>query len=554
MKTARRLFQLLIALNFLSPVGALAQVNNPILPGFYPDPSICRVAGDYYLVNSSFSFFPGVPIFHSTDLIHWKQIGHVLDRPSQLNLTNQRISGGIYAPAIRYHQGTFYMVTTFVDGGGNFYVTAKDPAGPWSDPLWLPEIDGIDPSFFFDENGKTYIVNNGPPPDNQPLYNGHRAIWLQEFDLKAQKLTGERKIVINGGTDLSRKPIWIEGPHLFQKNGFYYLMAAEGGTAEDHSEVIFKSKSIWGPYESFEANPILTQRDLPADRSNPVTCTGHADLVQTRQGDWVAVFLGCQPYSGNYFNTGRQTFFQTVDWNGEWPIILEKGIAVPNQVKSPIPSNSDAPTFAAYSADWRDDFDQPELKLEWNFIRTPNEQWYQLKNGSLLIEAGNVGIDHRGNPSFIGRRQQHAFAEMTISISLEKGKEMEAGLVAFQNEKNYYSVVLKHSQGKYILYLSSAAEELESIQLDELMKGNLCLRIQALGDTYKCEYSSDNKAWKQLGKNLDGKYLSTRVAGGFVGVYLGLYARASTPATATFEWATYKALEELRHNHHYFLP
>jgi alpha-N-arabinofuranosidase len=326
------------------------KVKNPILPGFYPDPSICRVGEDYYLVNSSFSYFPGVPIFHSTDLISWVQIGHILDRPSQLNLSEQGISQGIYAPAIRNNKGTFYMITTLIGGdGGNFFVTAENPAGPWSDPVWLKEIEGIDPSFFFDEDGKAYIINNGPPPENNPLYNGHRALWLQEFDLTAQKLTGERKIIVNAGTDISRKPIWIEGPHLFKNKGYYYLLAAEGGTGLDHSEVIFRSKSIWGPYEVYSGNPILSQRDLPADRISPVTCAGHADMVQTADGDWVAVFLACQPYSEDFFNTGRQTFFNKVDWSGEWPVILEKGLAIPETVNSPLKAAPGKITFAEYT-------------------------------------------------------------------------------------------------------------------------------------------------------------------------------------------------------------
>lgn len=208
-------------------IGASAQVENPILPGFYPDPSICRVGDDYYLVNSSFSFFPGVPIFHSTDLAHWKQLGHVLDRPSQLNLTDEWISAGIYAPSIRFNEGTFYMITTQMGGkGGNFFVTANDPAGPWSDPSWLPEIDGIDPSFFFDNDGKAYLINNGPVADGKPRYNGHRALWLQEVDLNTQMPVGKRVEILNGGIDPSTNPIWIEGPHLFNKNGYYYLLDA----------------------------------------------------------------------------------------------------------------------------------------------------------------------------------------------------------------------------------------------------------------------------------------------------------------------------------------
>ena len=543
MRKTKYILLIILFFGSLFPSGISAQIKNPILPGFYPDPSICRVGNDYYLVNSSFSFFPGVPVFHSTDLIHWQQIGHVLDRPSQLNLTNQRISGGIYAPAIRYHESTFYMVTTFVDGIGNFFVTAKNPAGPWSEPVLLPEIDGIDPSFFFDENGIAYIINNGPPPENKPLYNGHRAIWLQEFDLKSQKLTGERKIVINGGTDISKKPVWIEGPHIFQKNGTYYLMAAEGGTAENHSEVIFRSKSIWGPYEVFSGNPILTQRDLPADRANPITCSGHADLVQTAGGDWMAVFLACQPYSGNFYNTGRQTFFLPVDWSGEWPVILEKGKAIPAEVKSPIKTTTKDKTFSINSANWRDDFDKPQLAFEWNFIRTPVEKWYEIKNGNLIMNARSVGIADMANPSFIGRRQQFANTEMATSVRLEMGKDLEAGLVAFQNEKNFYKMVIQQSNGSGYLLLSSASLEILKTNLENFKPGSrIYLKMKILGKDFICEYSQDNKAWRQFGKALDATYLSTTVAGGFTGTYFGLYAYAASPAKAFFDMASCKLL------------
>lgn len=519
------------------------KIQNPILPGFYPDPSICRVGEDYYLVNSSFSYFPGVPVFHSKDLINWEQIGHILDRPSQLNLTNQAISQGIYAPTIRYNNGVFYMITTLVGGGGNFFVTTENPAGPWSDPNWLNEIDGIDPSFFFDEDGKAYIVNNGPPTDNISLYEGHRALWLQEFDLTSQKLTGERKIIVNAGTDISKKPIWIEGPHLFKRNGYYYLLAAEGGTESGHSEVIFRSRSVWGPYEGYSGNPILTQRDLPADRISPVTCAGHADMVQTSDGDWVSVFLACQPYSGEYFNTGRQTFFNLVDWSGEWPVILEKGLTIPETVNSPLKAVPEKITFTEYSSDWRDDFGEPSLKMEWNFIRTPLEKWYELSGNSLVINARQTRISEVGNPSFIGRRLQHANAEFTASVKLEESKEMEAGLVAFQNEKFFYKIVLLQSSGKHYLTISSAMDELINIELQEFNAGNeIFLKIISLGNEFKCEYSLDNVEWLPCGEILDGKILSTKIAGGFVGAYFGLFAYSDSSAKATFDWATYKKI------------
>jgi len=521
---------------------AVAQTENPILPGFYPDPSICRVDNDYYLVDSSFSFFPGIPIFHSTDLSHWKQIGHVLDRPSQLNLTDEWISAGLYAPSIRYHEGVFYMITTLMGGkGGNFYVTAKNPAGPWSEPNWLKEVDGIDPSFFFDLDGTAYLVNNGPVADGKPLYNGHRSLWLQKFDLAAKKPIGKRVEIVNGGTDISKKPIWIEGPHIFNHKGYYYLLCAEGGTGLDHSQVIFRSKNIFGPYEVFKDNPILTQRDMPADRIDPVTCTGHADFVQTPNGHGVAVFLGCQPYEGEFFNTGRQTFIQNVDWSGEWPIILEKGKAVPSQVVLPLKAEEGKVTFRDNSANWKDNFDGKELKFEWNFIRTPKEKWYELKDNSLKIQARPISISEVGNPSFIGRRLQFASSEFTASMKLEKGKEMEAGIVAFQNEKFYYKLTIQQIAGKSFLIVASATKEFEKIELKGYKPGRqVCLRMKALEADFACEYSLNNKTWTQIGSVLDGKHLSTKVSGGYVGAYFGLYAFAKTPAVASFDWATYQ--------------
>ena len=528
-----------------------AQIKNPILPGFYPDPSICRVDSDYYLVNSSFSFYPGVPVFHSRDLIHWEQIGHVLNRPSQLKIIDQRISGGIYAPALNYHNGVFYMITTFVDGGGNFFVTAEHPAGPWSDPVWLPETGGIDPSFFFDKNGKAYLVNNDDAPENKPLYNGHRTIRLQEFDLQTRKVIGEQKIIVNGGTDISKKPVWIEGPHLYQKDGYYFLMAAEGGTAEDHSEVIFRSKNIWGPYESFSGNPILTQRDLPADRSNPVTSTGHADLVQTQNGEWMAVFLACQPYSGNLYNTGRQTFITRVDWSGDWPVILEKGKVVPEEVISPLKSISGEKTFAESSESWLEDFTGPKLKMEWNFIRTPQSNWYRLFLKNLLLTARPVAITDKGNPSFIGRRLQHINAEMTTSVKLEKGKDMEAGLVAFQNEQHFYSFLLQEKENKYYLAFTPSSPDgatpvaVETQELAEYDPDKFVLmKMEVKAGELECQYCLNGIDWIPFGGKRSAEYLSTAKAGGFVGAYLGLYAYAKLPCTAFFDWVTYKKLND----------
>ncbi len=278
------LMKLRVALLVLLAVATVSAQNksefcNPILAGFYPDPSICGVGSDYYLVCSSFSYFPGIPIFQSKDLVNWKQIGHVMDRPEQLNVDSLGVSRGIFAPAIRYNKGVYYVTCTLVDKGGNFVVTSEKPEGPWSNPVWLPQINGIDPSLFFDDDGKAYIIYNSIPPDDKPLYDGHRTIRMCRFDAAALKIVGEEKIIVNGGVDITKKPVWIEAPHIFKVGGVYYLIAAEGGTAGWHSEVVFKSANVEGPYTPYEKNPILTQRTLDPKREFPVTSTGHADLV-----------------------------------------------------------------------------------------------------------------------------------------------------------------------------------------------------------------------------------------------------------------------------------
>jgi len=306
--------------------------RNPILSGYYPDPSVTRVGEDYYLVNSSFAHFPGIPVWHSKDLVNWTQIGNAIDRPGQLDFAGRGASEAVFAPAISWHDGIFYIVNTCVRCKGNFIITARNPAGPWSDPIWLP-FEGIDPSIYW-EGDRAYIVNNRAPAE-PPRYEGHRAIWIQEYDWRKGEMVGESTQLVNGGVDLRAKPVWIEGPHIFRKDGYYYLTAAEGGTSVNHSQVVFRSKELRGPYQPFAGNPILTQRDLPADRPDPITSAGHAQLVQTPKGDWWATFLAVRPYEGDYYNIGRETFLLPVTWRDGWPIILPHKTAIPYAAARP---------------------------------------------------------------------------------------------------------------------------------------------------------------------------------------------------------------------------
>ncbi|HSK13424.1 MAG TPA: glycoside hydrolase family 43 protein, partial [Phnomibacter sp.] len=294
--------------------------QNPILAGFYPDPSICKAGSKYYMTVSTFAYFPGLPVFESDDLVNWKQLGSALDRPEQLNLDGAGVSRGLFAPSITYYNGTFYIICTLVDKGGNFIITAKDPAGPWSNPVFLPEINGIDPSIYFENENEAYIVYNSDPPDRKTMYNGHRTIRINQFDPKTLKVISDNRIIVNGGTDFSKKPVWIEAPHIIKKNGLYYLICAEGGTGYNHTEVVFRARSLTDLFIPYENNPILTQKHLDRNRPFPITTTGHADLVEDDDGNWWGVFLGCRPYKGGHFNTGRETFMAPVVWKDGWPI------------------------------------------------------------------------------------------------------------------------------------------------------------------------------------------------------------------------------------------
>jgi len=511
---------------------------NPVLAGFYPDPSIERVGDDYYLVTSSFSYFPGVPIFHSRDLVNWTQIGHVLDRPGQLNLDSAGISRGIFAPVIRWHAGTFYMITTLIDRGGNFIVTATDPAGPWSDPIFLPEVDGIDPSLFFDEDGRAYVVNNGPPLGT-PLYEGHRAIWMQEFDVATRKMTGPRKLIVNGGVDLAKRPIWIEAPHQLKVDGKYYLVCAEGGTAEQHSEVVFRADSVWGPYLPAPVNPVLTQRHLDPARPNPITTAGHADFVRTPRGEWWAVFLGVRPYQGDHYNNGRETYLLPVTWAGGWPMILPDNDTVPHVRRGPsLPRQAASRVPMSGNFTVRDEFASRSLAPDWVFVRTPRERWHTLAGGALAIRARAALLgDQNAQPSFVARRQQHAYASASTAVRYRPTAEGDrAGLAAFHNDTHFYLLSVARQGGRTVVQLQqrsgdAPAATLATAPLDAPGDAPVYLKIQARGARYDFYYSRRPGAWTLLKADADGTILSTKTAGGFVGTMLGMYAYSAAAGT-----------------------
>ncbi|GAB3296351.1 glycoside hydrolase family 43 protein [Hymenobacter humi] len=522
---------------------------NPILSGFYPDPSIVKVGADYYLVNSTFSYFPGIPVMHSRDLKNWKQVGNVISRPSQMNFLGDRMTRGLFAPAIEYHNGTYYVTCTLIDHKGNFVVTAKNPAGPWSDPTFLPQVRGIDPSLYF-EGDKAYVIYNSDPPDNKPLYDGHRSIKIIELNPQSLQTVGEAKIVVNGGVDLSKKPVWIEGPHLMKRNDWYYLYAAEGGTSVNHTEVVFRSKAALGPFVPYEKNPILSQRELPRDRKDPITSAGHAQFVEGPDGKTYAIFLAVRPYEGNFYNTGRETFIVPVVWKDEWPVMDPGPNGVQYSYKASYPEVKQAGARPqsgnfGYTLTFEKQLDPALL-----FLRTVDSTSFSLsKAKGLTLKLKPETCAETGNPAFIGKRQQHLYctAETELTFAPKAANE-KAGLVIFQDEKHFYYLCKSVDGGKPMLQLFKSTADAKQPELLaqaplKSATGSVQLRIKAQGDTYGFHFSDNGKAWTTLQDKVDGKFLSTQVAGSFIGCVFGMYATSSgqpTANTASFKWLKYE--------------
>ncbi|MDC6386743.1 glycoside hydrolase family 43 protein [Flagellimonas taeanensis] len=543
----------LILMFLLSPKDIKAQsttIVNPILTGFYPDPSIVKVDADYYLVNSTFSYFPGIPVMHSKDLKNWKQIGNVIHRPSQMDFMGERMTRGLFAPAISYHKGVFYVSCTDIDNMGNFVVTATDPAGPWSDPVRLPEVRGIDPSIYFDKDtDKAYILYNSDAPDNKPLYSGHRTIRMYEFDYENLKVVGEETQLVNGGVDISQKPIWIEGPHIWKRNGWFYLYAAEGGTSVNHSEVVFRSKSPKGPYVAYENNPILTQRHLPEDRKNPITSTGHAQFVEGPDGKTYSIFLAVRPYEGDYYNTGRETFIAPIEWKNDWPHFALGGEEVKYAYEvgyKEIPQEGALPQSGnfEYTLDLKKRLDPSLL-----FLRTVDStSFYISKEQGLVLKLKPETIAEYGNPSFVGKRQQHLYSRVETIMQFSAEDENEkAGLVAFQNEEHFYFLAVSQKDGQEVIQLfknntdDSVMDTIAEVPLNS-KNDEVKLAIESKGDVYSFQYSINGKDWQLVKDDVDAKFLSTKEAGGFIGCLYGMYATSSgekADNSASFEYLKY---------------
>ncbi|MCD7832648.1 MAG: glycoside hydrolase family 43 protein [Lachnospiraceae bacterium] len=472
--------------------------QNPILSGFYPDPSICRVGEDYYMVTSSFVYFPGLPIFHSRDLVHWEQIGHGISRPEQLDYKNCETSLGLWAPTIRYHEGTFYIINTFVSEGrearrDNYIITATDPAGPWSNACFIEGADGIDSSLFFDRDGRMWYAGNYISAD--ALYEGHHGIYLNELDPKTFQFKGPRTIIWDGIKSRSK---WIEAPHIYFENGWYYLVVAEGGTFTNHSVMMARCRTIDGDYEICPRNPIISHRHLSLHRE--ISVVGHADLVQTQRGEWWMVLLGVRPYQKTtrqsaitgtgkdsrivkeagqlnrtesskhsgcqaedfhtlpgdfvidhpgdaHFNLGRETFLLPVIWEEDGWLRVDNDNGLVNRTER----RPDLPLFLPKPELSSDNFESPQLHPRWNTIHPAKTPFWSLdaRPGCLRLSLLPEELREICTPAFLGRRQQHREFRMQTAIDFVPRTDYEeAGLALIQDDRFHYRFTISLEDGK----------------------------------------------------------------------------------------------------------
>lgn len=476
--------------------------KNPIITGFHPDPSVCRANGKYYLVCSSMQYFPGVPIFESDDLINWKKIGNCLTRPSQIHLEKVRSSGGVFAPTIRYNNGRFYMTTTNDSTHQNFYVWTDDIYGEWSEPVFVDQ-GGIDPSILFDDDGKVYFMSNGADDE------GNYGITVCEIDIDTGKKLSKSKTVWKGSGGR-----YLEGPHLYKINGRYLLLAAEGGTEYGHMVTYAVSDSVFGEYKGYDKNPVLTNRNLGGYEIQGI---GHGDLIEDYNGNWWIVCLGFRQIGqwSAFHHLGRETFLTPVDFNGVWFTAGTNGTTAKEYATDRI-SDSVVQDFKTVYT-----FENTNHDVEWCYLRIPQKDNYEFKKDRLVLKGTSVTLDDCDSPTFIGIRQNEFNSEISCDVSADCG---EAGITMYMDENAHYDLALrKNGDGEYEVIKRIKIGEINYIQNSVRVYSNsITLKIYCSNFIYSFA-ALDNNIKHELG-TAETRLLSSEVAGGFTGVFAGLYA------------------------------
>lgn len=527
-------------------------VTNPILPGFHPDPSICRVGEDYYLATSTFEWWPGVRLHHSRDLANWSLVGYALTRRSQLDMRGNPDSGGVWAPCLSHADGRFWLVYTdaksllgpFKDLR-NYLVTAPSIEGPWSEPVRL-NASGFDPSLYHAPDGRKWLVSMAWQP--QVDARAFEGIYLQEFSPEKGALVGP-KTKIFAGSSLGI----TEGPHLYFKDGYHYLVTAEGGTGFEHAVTVARARDLFGPYELHPANPLLSSRESP---ETVLQKAGHASFVQAVDGHWYLVHLCSRPSKpSRRCILGRETALQALDWEkGDWPS-LSGGGRLP-RLQTEVPGVTQA---RPYLERFHDDFDAPVLQAQWNSLREPLEApWLSLsERPGFLRLRGRHSLQSTFDQSSLGFRLLHPRCRVATRLDFApKSCRQQAGLSLYYNTSEfYYAFVGRSVEGALGLRLlacdSRRFRELlpQPVPLAESLPVELEAKLE--GESLQFAFRQGD-TWAPLGPVLDASILSddypveTGLGWAFTGTFAVLCAQDSddSEVTADFDWFAYEAISD----------
>ena len=534
------------------------KIKNPVIPGFYPDPSICRVGEDYYLACSSFELYPGIPIFHSKDLAHWEQISYAMYKENGFHVNANIFAGGVMAPTLRYHDGTYYIINANFGDKGNFIVAASDPRGPWSEPHWITDVPDIDCSLFFDNDGKVYLVS---PGDDETEDNG-RAFFLTPYDIKNFRVAGERKKIWNSALRGAWAP---ESPHIYHIGEYYYLLIAEGGTEHNHSVCVARSRTVDGWYEGNPCNPVLTHRHL--GYSYPIENIGHADLVDTPEGNWYAVCLGVRIIEGQHMNLGRETFLCPVRFERDWPVFSPDC----GKVEWEYPADPALPWTEGSTEITRDDFDSDKLELCWSFWGTPYQDFWKIEDGCLKLKCLPRALDRPLKPltaepdmsrddnvSFLGRRQRTVDFTFTAKMDFAPEGKEAAGIIVMQASNHQYRLEKSIVEGRNVLSLVQVTTWQKGLPFmpgyesrtmkkilhqEDVEDGTLILRLEAKGQDYNFWLGRSEDQIKPFYEHADGKLINPEEVGGMVGTMLGVFATGNGEESnnqAVFDWIELK--------------
>lgn len=532
------------------------KLNNPIIPGYYPDPSIVRVGDDFYMAVSSFEMCPGIPIFHSKDLENWEQIANAIGPDNGFHMEKNCGVGGVMAPTIRYNDGVYYIINTNFADKGNYIITASNPSGPWSEPHWLTDVPGIDASLFFDDDGQCYVMGTGDCWDNGTGVM-ERGIWVAKFDIENFKLEGEPFTIFNSALRNAASP---ESPHLYHIGDYYYLLIAEGGTEHYHSVAVARSKELFSFFEGNPANPVLTHRHM--GYKCPIINVGHADLVQLKDGSWYAVMLASRLIDGKYKNLGRETFICPVIWERDWPVFTPDTGKVEWSYEGP----ASLKEYPMPKEKTRTEFEDEKLPLKMVFWGMPKKEVYRIYESNLELKCIHQKLEDDirqmsfdMEPSddnyvaFLGERQCEINCVATCQMHFYPQYTESAGLAVVQAMNHQLHVERVNDEGRQLIravvvtcdyeqppFIPGFKSEThcEVVAAKQYDDENIVIQVDIQAEEFTISYGKDENSLTKL-CIVDGGIINPEKVGCMTGTLIGMYATGNgkdVDNSAQFDW------------------